>query len=57
MRRRLIIDNAAGDEPDALLDRFVAAAGASGLRLRHLERERSTLEDLYLQIAGGGTPP
>jgi hypothetical protein len=44
------------EAPEAI-DRFIAAAGASGLRLRHLERERATLEDLYLAIAdGGGTP-
>jgi ABC-2 type transport system ATP-binding protein len=44
------------DAPEGI-DQFVAAASASGLRLRHLERERATLEDLYLAIAdGGGTP-
>ena len=54
---RLLIDVSQGSaDPDQTLDRFVAAAGAAGLRLRHLERERATLEDLYLRIAGGEGP-
>jgi len=62
-RLRVSLDPADGPDPgqraDAPegIDRFVAAASAAGLRLRHLERERATLEDLYLAIAdGGGTP-
>jgi ABC-2 type transport system ATP-binding protein len=39
---------------DAALDRFLAAAAAAGSRIRHLERERGSLEDLYLEIAGAG---
>jgi len=39
------------------IDRFLEAAGAFGLRVRHLERERATLEDLYLAIAEGGGMP
>jgi hypothetical protein len=62
-RLRVSLDPADGpgtrhsaDAPEEI-DRFVAAASAAGLRLRHLERERATLEDLYLAIAdGGGTP-
>jgi ABC-2 type transport system ATP-binding protein len=62
-RLRVSLDPADGpgpgqsaDAPEGI-DRFVAAASAAGLRLRHLERERATLEDLYLAIAdGGGTP-
>ena len=40
------------------LDGFLAAAAAAGLGLRHLERERDTLEDLYLRLAlpGEATP-
>ena len=54
---RLLIDVSQGSaDPDQTLDRFVAAAGAAGVRLRHLERERATLEDLYLRIAGGEGP-
>jgi len=54
---RLLIDvSQRSADPDETLDRFVAAAGAAGLRLRHLERERATLEDLYLRIAGGEGP-
>ncbi len=36
--------------PDGL-DRFLAEAQSRGLRLRHLEAERATLEDLYLALA------
>jgi len=36
--------------PDAL-DRFLAQTQRTGLRLRHLEAERATLEDLYLALA------
>ena len=44
-------------EANEAIDHFLAAASAAGLRVRHLERERATLEDLYLAIAsGGGTP-
>jgi len=54
---RLLIDvSQRSADPDETLDRFVAAAGAAGVRLRHLERERATLEDLYLRIAGGEGP-
>jgi hypothetical protein len=47
---------AASKEKEAI-DRFLEAAGAVGLRVRHLERERATLEDLYLAIAEGGGMP
>ncbi len=54
---RLVIDSIVTPAgPDGALDGFVVAAGAAGLRLRHLERERATLEDLYLRIAGEGGP-
>lgn len=36
------------------LDGFLAAAAAAGLGLRHLERERDTLEELYLRLAAPG---
>ncbi|MFM8284425.1 MAG: ABC transporter ATP-binding protein [Planctomycetaceae bacterium] len=42
--------------PDATLDRLLAAASAAGLALRHLERERGSLEDIYLESAQGGAP-
>ena len=35
----------------AAIDRFLAEALALGLRPRHLERERRTLEDVYLELA------
>lgn len=38
-------------EDDAALDRFLADAAARGLAIRHLQRERGTLEDLYLELA------
>lgn len=47
---RLFLESA---EPDAI-DRFLGQATASGLRLRHLERERGSLEDLYLALAERG---
>ena len=46
-----------GAEGAEAIDPFLAAASAAGLRLRHLERERATLEDLYLAIASGGETP
>ena len=51
-RFRLAID---GDDDAALaaLDAFLTAATAAGSKLRHLERERGSLEELYLAIAGG----
>ena len=54
-RFRLAID---GDDATALatLDRFLGAASAAGANLRHLERERGSLEELYLAIAGGAAP-
>ena len=52
-RFRLAIDGD-GDAALATLDRFLGAAAAAGSRLRHLERERGSLEELYLAIAGGG---
>ena len=48
--------NEAAEGAEAI-DPFLAAASAAGLRLRHLERERATLEDLYLAIASGGGAP
>ena len=36
--------------PDSI-DRFLAQVHRAGLRLRHLEPERATLEDLYLTLA------
>ncbi len=56
-RLRLQLEPPPHDQPggDSGLDRFLADAAAAGLRIRHLERERATLEDLYLQIAGGTT--
>lgn len=53
---RLVLGERGADDADGHLDRFLAAAGASGSRLRHLERERATLEELYLEIAGGAAP-
>ncbi|MEI6163530.1 MAG: ABC transporter ATP-binding protein [Planctomycetota bacterium] len=38
-------------ENDLALDEFLAAAGVCGLRLRHLTRERTSLEDLYVALA------
>jgi ABC-2 type transport system ATP-binding protein len=38
-------------EDDVALDRFLADAAAHGLAIRHLQRERRTLEDLYLELA------
>ena len=54
---RLALDAAVTDDADGHLDRFLAAAAAAGVRLRHLERERASLEELYLEIAGGPPPP
>jgi len=51
---RLSIDGPADADPDPLLDRFLAEATAAGLALRHLERERGSLEDIYLELAQGG---
>jgi len=36
---------------DEAIDAFVAEARDRGLSLRHLERERGTLEDVYLEFA------
>ena len=36
---------------DAMLDRFLVEAAARGFALRHLERERRTLEEVYLEHA------
>lgn len=36
---------------DTVIDAFVAEARDRGLSLRHLERERGTLEDVYLEFA------
>jgi ABC-2 type transport system ATP-binding protein len=47
---RLELDSADG------IDRFLDEARGRGLRLRHLERERGTLEELYLRLAGAGEP-
>ena len=49
---RLLLQSA---EPGAI-DRFLAQATAHGLHLRHLERERGSLEDLYLSLADKGGP-
>lgn len=46
-RFRLLLDAA---DPEGL-DRLLAAATAAGLKLRHLERERDGLEELYLKVA------
>ena len=46
-RWRVVLDAADAEGPDA----FLSAAAAAGLRLRHLERERDSLEDLYLRLA------
>lgn len=55
--QRLHLDAAAAGPPgDALLDRFLAEAAGRGLALRHLERERRTLEEVYLEHAGAGGP-
>ena len=48
----------AGHVDASLLSARAAAAPgesfAAGLRLRHLRRERASLEERYLEIAGGG---
>jgi ABC-2 type transport system ATP-binding protein len=51
---RLSVDGPADADPEPLLDRFLAEATAAGLALRHLERERGSLEDIYLELAQGG---
>jgi ABC-2 type transport system ATP-binding protein len=52
---RLHVDGTAAEaDASGALDRFLAAAGAAGLKLRHLSRERASLEERYLEIAGGG---
>ena len=62
-RLRVSLDPSDGPPPlppaeaNEAIDPFLAAASAAGLRLRHLERERATLEDLYLAIASGGETP
>ena len=47
---RLTLDSANG------IDRFLDEARGRGLLLRHLERERGTLEEIYLQLADAGGP-
>ena len=47
---RLALDSADG------IDRFLDEARGRGLLLRHLERERGTLEEIYLQLANAGGP-
>jgi ABC-2 type transport system ATP-binding protein len=47
---RLSLDSADG------IDRFLDEARGRGLLLRHLERERGTLEEIYLQLADAGGP-
>ena len=49
---RLFLDSAA---PEAI-DQFLSKASSHGLRLRHLQRERGSLEDLYLSLADRGGP-
>ena len=39
---------------DGDIDDVLRGLIGSGVKLRHLERMRSTLEDLYLDVAGGG---
>jgi ABC-2 type transport system ATP-binding protein len=36
------------------IDRFLEEARGQGLQLRHLEQERGTLEEIYLQLADAG---
>ena len=38
-------------ESPVAIDHLIAEAIDLGLRLRHLERERRTLEDVYLELA------
>lgn len=38
------------------IDRFLEEARGRGLHLRHLEQERGTLEEIYLQLADAGGP-
>ena len=38
------------------IDRFLEEARGHGLHLRHLEQERGTLEEIYLQLADAGGP-
>ena len=45
---RLQLEAAAG------IDRFLEEARGQGLHLRHLEQERGTLEEIYLQLADAG---
>jgi ABC-2 type transport system ATP-binding protein len=52
---RLRVAGPADADPEPLLDRFLAEATAAGLALRHLERERGSLEDIYLELAQGGS--
>lgn len=44
------------ESPDGL-DGFLDEARDRGLRLRHLERERGTLEEIYLRLAGADGSP
>jgi ABC-2 type transport system ATP-binding protein len=41
---------------DTGIDRFLDEARGQGLHLRHLEQERSTLEEVYLRLADTGGP-
>ncbi len=50
-RQRFHPDGLWGVDADAALERFLAEARHRGLSLRHLERERGTLEDVYLEFA------
>lgn len=47
------VDAHGGAPADAALDRFLAEAAGHGLALRHLQRERGTLEEVYLALAAG----
>jgi ABC-2 type transport system ATP-binding protein len=51
MQRLHLASDAAG-----ALDGFLDEARGRGLRLRHLERERESLEKIYLQLADQGGP-
>jgi ABC-2 type transport system ATP-binding protein len=44
-----------GDD-ETVIDRFLDEARGRGLAVRHLMRERRSLEELYLELAADGTP-
>jgi len=48
---------APGGSLEAALDELLAEARDRGLALRHLERERETLEEVYLRFAAPSAPP